>query len=116
MIGITREASPLVAIVLPSLLVTMMTSCLHLPLHPLIVQTTKLAIVLAQVKNMIPVHHVSITNAVSAKTPALSNGNWVYHKVPGTHGGVLVPSQVIIQCGSFGKGRHQETLQIFVDI
>ncbi len=77
-----RKASPLVTIVLPSLLVTMMIPPPYLPLHPPIVPTTDLAVILALVKNMTPVHHFSITNAVFAKTPAQSNGLNVKRTTP----------------------------------
>ncbi len=74
MIGITRKASPLVAIVLLSFLLTMMMPPPHLPLHQTIIPMTDLTIVLALVNNMMPVCHVSVTNMVSAMTPMLSNG------------------------------------------
>ncbi len=73
-ISVTTKASPLVALVLLSLLVMLTTMLTHpslfLPATPMI----DLAINLALVNNMMPVCHKFVTNTVFAKTISQKNG------------------------------------------
>ncbi len=72
--GVMTKAKPLITIALFSLLMTMTIQCPCPPLHQSVVITTVLPINLVLDSSVVPAHHKCAINAVSAKTPAQSNG------------------------------------------